>query len=414
MAVCVLVLPTVSLAQQGLPQGLISSKPVDYQSPGMHLGSFLLSSAAELAWEDNSNIFYLTDDEIGDSIIHARIQANINSDWNRHDLNIGLSADIGRYQNFENEDYEDWTLNLAGRLGVNRRISVDYTFFNTQAHESRSSPDDAGGLAPTELTIDGFGVGYNQIFNRLTAALKYKVNDTVYENNLDGDGNILNNQDRNRSGESITLRLSYEYSPQFSLFMSAASNELDYDQKFDRNGFQRSSTGNSLAGGVAWNMTDVLIGDLYLTSFRQKYHDPGFNNINGYGLGANLDWTPTRLTNVIFHFDTSPQETTQFATSGYARTLYSVRLQHEFRRHLLATLSVSYTDNKYESKTDDSLDESGLLTNSDVFSAAFALSYLMNRHVYLSGGYVYEEQDANSPDFKYLANRWFVLAGYAF
>jgi len=39
------------------------------------------------------------------------------------------------------------------------------------------------------------------------------------------------------------------------------------------------------------------------------------------------------------------------------------------------------------------------------------LIYLLNRNFYISGGYVYESQDANSSAFEYKTNRWFITIG---
>ena len=57
----VVLLPGISVAQQyydpGLLQKTIDRKPVDYQPPGERLGGFVLNAGAELAYENNDNIF---------------------------------------------------------------------------------------------------------------------------------------------------------------------------------------------------------------------------------------------------------------------------------------------------------------------------------------------------------------------
>ena len=39
------------------------------------------------------------------------------------------------------------------------------------------------------------------------------------------------------------------------------------------------------------------------------------------------------------------------------------------------------------------------------------LTGLINRHAYLSAGYVYEKQDSNQSRFEYRTNRWFLTLG---
>ncbi|MEE8339648.1 MAG: outer membrane beta-barrel protein [Xanthomonadales bacterium] len=241
LAMSGVLLPAVAVAQQyydpGLLQRTVDRKPVDFQSAGIRLGSFALKTGAELALEHNDNIFYLDNLKISDSIIHVRPWASLSSDWSRHELNLSAYADIGRYDDFGSEDYEDWVVNLDGRIDVKRGSFFNYQASYMQLHEDRSSPDDVGGIAPTEFTFSGFGAGYSHTFNRVTAALDFKTVDTDFDNNVRLDGTILDNQDRDRTRNALELRLAYELSPQRSVFVSAEANEVDYDQEFDNGGF---------------------------------------------------------------------------------------------------------------------------------------------------------------------------------
>ena len=411
VTLCGFLLPGVAVAQQyydpGLLQITIERKPADFQSGGIRVGRFALKTGVEIALEHKDNIFYLENEKIGDSIIHVRPWARLDSDWSRHELNISAYVDFGRYDDFGSEDYEDWVLTLDGRIDVKRGSDFNYRATYMQLHEDRSSPDDVGGIAPAQFIYSGFGVGYSHSFNRLTAALDFDSIDTDFSNNINGDGNILDNQARDRSKDIQALRLTYDIAGGSSLFFAAAANQIDYDQATDNSGSQRSSDGRDFQAGVAWDISGLLVGDLYLQYFDQDYDDPAFDNTNGWGIGASLDWTPTQLTNINIEFRNSAQETTQVGSSGYASSLYSVRLQHELRHNLLANVRVSYTDNDYQINDNSA----GSLSNSEVYRAGFGLNYLVNRHVFISGGYVYEKQDTNDAFFEYKTHRWFVTLG---
>ena len=410
MALAAFILPGISVAQQyydpGLLQKTIDRKPVDFQPPGARLGSFNLHAGAELTYENNDNIFYLNKLEVDDSIFHVRPWANLNSDWSRHALNLSFFADIAKYNDWGSEDYEDWVASLDGRVDVRRGSNFNYKASYMQLHEDRSSPD-SGGIKPNEFTLSGFDVGYQHTFNRLSAALNYDRAATDYDNNISFTGDILDNQDRDRTRDALTLRLDYEMSGQRGVFFSVAGNNIDYDQKFDRAGFERSSDGYNVRGGVSWDMTGVLVGDLYLEYIDQEYDDTRFEDVNGWGIGANLDWTPTELTNVSILVRNGPQETIQVGSSGYYSSLYSARIQHELRRNWLLNARVSYTDNDYGFNGNSTTS----LTDTQVTRAGLGVSYLFNRNFYLSGGYMYESQDANLNRFEYSTNRWFLTLG---
>ena len=405
------VLPAASVAQQyydpGLLQKTVDRKPVEYQSPGIRAGSFVLNPGAELAWESNDNIFYLNNPKVSDDILHARPWLNVNSDWSRHELNFSAYADLGYYSDFSSENYEDWVVSLDGRIDVRRGSAFNYKASYLKLHDDRSSPDSRSSVVPTEYAFSGVDVDYTHTFNRMTAQLRYQYQDTDYHNGEDFDGNVVDNQDRDRSRDIWSVRLGYDYTEQSAFFVEYAGNNLDYDEKFDRNGYQRSSDGYDIRGGVAWNMTGVLTGDLFVQYINQDYDDARFNKVSGWGVGANLDWTPTQLTNINFKFANTPQETTLSGASGYYSSLYSARIQHELRRNILLNARVSYTDNDYEYDDPDT----GNLNSTEVTRAGVGMSFLISRHFYISGGYVYEKQNANEERYEYKTNRFFITLG---
>ncbi len=405
-------LPGLAAAQQyydpGLLQKAIDRKPVDYQPPGIRVGSFVLGTGAELAYENNDNIYYRNNLNISDNIFHIRPWANLNSDWNRHALNFNVYADIGRYSDFGTEDYEDWVASLNGRFDVKRGSSFNYKASYMQLHEDRASPDGRLGIRPAEFVLSGFDIGYSHAFNRMTIGLNWKLADTDYDNTVRINGDIVDHQDRDRSRDEVTLRFDYDMSGQRGIFFSGEINNTDYDQVFDNAGYARSSDGYNLRGGVSWDQTGVLVGDLYVIYLQQDYDDPRFGNIDGWGLGANLDWTPTELTNVNVQFRNAPQETTVVGASGYYSSLYSARVQHELRRNWLLNARVSYTDNNYEVIGNA---PNTVLNDTQVTRAGAGVSYLFNRNFYISGGYVYEKQAANLSRFEYKTNRWFLTVG---
>ena len=104
----------------------------------------------------------------------------------------------------------------------------------------------------------------------------------------------------------------------------------------------RDSDGYTIAAGVQYNISELLTGDISANWSKQSYDDPALEDVDGFGLGAGLTWTPRPTTMVNVRFAASPQETTQPGTSGYFSQLYSVRWQEELRRNLLFNLRGSY------------------------------------------------------------------------
>lgn len=411
VACAALLAPGGAYAQQyfdpGLLQKTIEQKPQDFQAVGARWGSFMFHPGVELSHEWNDNIFYFPSNEIDDTIWHVRPWFSLTSDWNRHAVNLSGWADIARYNDFDVQDYEDWALRLDGRIDVRRESWFTYEVSNMHLHEDRRNPDDSFGLFPTEFDYSGFGGGYDHVFNRLKAGVYFRRTSFDYENNVDGVGDIIDNQDRDRDEDTLSFRIDYQVQPERSIFFTYASRDVSYDQILDRNKFQRSSDGHALSGGVNWDLTGVLEGDLFLQYNTQEYDDPRLNDVDGFSLGAGLTWTPTQKSLFYFRLAGGPQETTQPDTSGYMSRLYSVRFQHELRRNWLVHARLSYTDNDYETDSTNPF----ALQDTQVTRAGASLSYLFNRNFYLSGGYVYEDQDGNAQRFVFSSNRFFLTLG---
>ncbi len=102
-------------------------------------------------------------------------------------------------------------------------------------------------------------------------------------------------------------------------------------------------------------------------------------------------------------------ETTQPGASGYVSSIYSVRVQHELRRWLLAHLRVSRSSNDYELS---SASPDNALAETEITRAGLGLSYLFNPYVRLTAGYATEKQTANRSQDTHRGNRYFLVLGF--
>ncbi|WP_191621167.1 outer membrane beta-barrel protein [Marinihelvus fidelis] len=406
----VLVAPAASAQQYfdpGIMQRSIQQKPVDYQPVGARIGSFHLFPGVDLGWEHNDNVFYLPEDELDDDILHVRPWANLVSNWNRHALNASASADFASYSDYGANDYEDWTTQLDGRIDVRRDDWFSYDAQWMHLHEDRRSPDARFGVEPTVFDYGGYGAGYDHVFNRLKLGVYYNHSFFDYDNNRTIDGDVIDNQDRNREQDRLTLRGDWQLGPETAIFATWGMNDIDYDQPLDDNGYHRDSSGTGVSVGVAWDMTDLLTGDLSLGWSEQDYDDPRLQDVDGLNLGAGLTWTPRQTTLVNVRFAGGPQETTQPGTSGYFSQLYSVRVQQEVMPNFLLHLRGSWTTNNYENPGMSDTE----LEDTDVTRWGLGASYLFNRNLSLTVGYTRESQDANLGTFDYDTNRYFLNLG---
>ena len=394
----------------GVLQAPILRMPSGYEAQGMRLGGFMLLPSMDLATEWNDNIYYDPEDTVSDVIYHVRPKAALVSGWSRHALNLSAWADIAHFGDNQREDYTDLVFTADGRIDVRRGAFISLEADAMRLHESRSSPDDSAGVEPNRFDLGRYAAGYEHQFNRLTAALGYRQDRYRYDNNRTADGSLIDNSDRDRREERLDLRFDYLVAPQRAVFAQVSSQRVRYELRPDSAGFDRNNQGFQLRGGMNFDITGVLTGDLYAQYTEREYEDPRFNDLDDWGFGAGLTWLPTQLTTVELRAEQAPLETTITEASSYVASLFSVRVEHELRRWLLLHARASRTNNDYQLSASAPSDT---LSDTRVTRAGVALSYLFNRHAQLTAGYSWESQDANLVLEEYDSQRFYLVLGLA-
>jgi len=390
----------------------VTAHPQDYKPLGIRAGGFMLHPGVQLAGEYTDNVFYTNGDGDSDTrsdlIGHFRPYLTAQSNWNRHAFNMRLAADIARYQDYDFRDYEDYFLLISGRVDVRNRSFLTYGADYMNLHEGLNSRDAEQGMEPTRYDLYGGSLGYDHTFNRLSLGLHYNLRRMDFEDAVAEDGTVIDNQDRDRDASSWRFRAGYQFQTDMQAFVSFSTNAVDYKQPLDRNGYDRSSDGWAGSAGLNFTLTGVLNGDVFASYHEQDYNDPALPNVGGWAGGAGLQWRPTQLTSVGARISSSIEETTYEYSSGYLRTLYSVRVDHELRRNLQLSGQISYSNNDYQLTADAPADAR---SQDDVWQFGLGLNYFINRWAFVSVAYTHERLNSSVPSDDYDVNRiWATLS----
>ena len=392
----------------GLGQKPVASHPPDFKPLGVRAGSFMLHPGVELAAEFNDNILYTYDFELDDTIYHIRPYLTAQSNWSRHPLSIRLSADFAIYDEFDIRNYQDYFVQINGIVDVQSRSSFNYSLDYMQLHEERNDRSATQGIEPTVFSLAGGSLGYDHTFNRLSLGILASLRSLDYDDNIRLNGDIIDNQDRDRDDTALEFRAGYQFQSDKQAYVSLILRDVDYDQEFDRSGLDRDNDGYTVNGGIDFSISGVLSGDVFVSYHDQNYDDPELNDISGWAGGMGLIWLPTTLTTVNARINSGIEQTTLRDSSGYLRTLYSLRVDHELLRNLQLMGMVSYTNLDYQ-LTDNA---SEFAREDDKYwSAAIGATYFFNRSVYLSVSYDYNKYSTNVPFDGFTANRFWVVLG---
>jgi hypothetical protein len=201
------------------------------------------------------------------------------------------------------------------------------------------------------------------------------------------DGEISSNDDRNFNQYGGVGRISYELTPAVKPFAEIEGDSRVHDLAFDRNGFQRDSSGGYAKAGTSFEFSRLLTGNVSVGYAARNYIDPRLNRLEGLLTSASLVWTPTALTTAKFISDTQIAETTLPGTSGVLVHTYAFEVDHDFRRWLTAIGKFTY--GTYDYQGDNRSDKT--------YSLEGDVIYKLTRSLWIKGTLRHDILDSNVP-----------------
>lgn len=374
-----------------------------YQPLGIHAGGFTVFPKMGINNEYDSNIFR-RDSRLGTTdsyVAHFNPGVAIKSDWSRHALNFAFDSDLAEYASSPDQaNYQDIFTNVGGRLDVLRDSYMDAAFAYNSVHEDRGSPDQIFGKGPTFYDTKDMQWFYTHRFNRASLTGGVDAIRFDYENLLTSTNNLLLMNTRNHWEYMPSIRLGYEIQPGYEAFVKFIYKDVDYDTLVRFGGFgtpfQRDSTGYNALGGMAFDLTDLITGDISVGYLQREFNDPSLKNISGINGFVGLKWRPTALTTVLANFSRDIYETTQFGVSGILVSAISINVEHELLRNVILKAGGSSSQNEYQGFDPTT----PILQNrqdrrDDIFGGNLGVKYLINRSLYTDLSYRYQSRDVN-------------------
>lgn len=345
-----------------------------YQAEGVQLGSFLLLPKAEVDQVFNDNIYARGQDEKDDFITVYRPELALNSQFATHALNFLLSAEDHHYAAHNSEDHFDYKAYANGRLDVSSNTEIYGYGQYLNRSESRSSPDDAGGVSPTEVHTADAQLGAKHRIGSYVFSAEGLVSHMDFENVRTSNGTLISNADRERTEYTAKVRGLYEMFPSYGAVLEVGANQRDYAQEADSDGYKRSSTGQNILTGVAVDVSSLVRGDVLVGYMRQDYDDPRLQTVQGPMVRAVLNWTPTPQALIVSSLESSVSETTSTNVSGIRRLSGNLLGRYELRRNVLLSGFFGVTQEDYEGSSQEAM-------ITDMWARA---SYAFNSNVYVS------------------------------
>lgn len=394
LSLVVLLLPNICTAYDDVVrgQGVTQRARSQYSPLGIRIGGFILSPRLVIRGEYEDNVYKRSGNlKQHDYILHVDPSLTLKSNWNRHAVAISANGNITYHDRYKNEDWQDFRVNAKGRYDILNGSFVGGNIRFSRQHEGRGSADSTIGLK--EVTrlhmISGDISGQHQI-NRMRIAVSNNSQYIYYEDSQFRNGRTLNNSDRDRFQNNTTLTLNYKINERYEGFVRGSYDFREYDDKKDDLGVDRSSDGYKAEAGINIELSNKLEGDIFAGYKRQDYAEGSVKGISG---GFGLQWFPTGITTVSTKLSRSIEETILNRYLGSFRTNISLRVDHELLRNTLLNVHVGYSNNAYERRNNNNLDNTD--REDKTYSLGFGGKYLFTRNLYVKGDYTWTRKDSN-------------------
>lgn len=384
----------LSVSASGLAQQLEPLETVENRvrptldAHGIRMGSFVLSPSLTAGAWFSDNVFADDNVSVEDFVYRVGSELSLESDWNNHFLGIDAEADIGRYDDNDDEDYEDFSIQADGRLNINRATYIAGGVELSQEHEDRSSAENIAGADLTEYKVGEASVTFFRQPNRFFLRLNALVRDTDFEDTRMGNIGI-NNDDRNRKREEQSVRIGYEFVPGSLVYVQGTVKSWEYEQEFDDDGFARSSDGYEVVLGAGRAISGVSSARAFVGFLSQDYDDPRFETVDGVSFGADVTWNITNIMTLNAEASRRIEPTGIFGASGINATSYGLTIDYELVRSLILSADVKISKDDYE----------GLSREDESLKSGFGIKFMLNRTLHVLVGYDYEQRDVRPLEF---------------
>jgi hypothetical protein len=377
--------------------------PPKLEPIGARVGVFRAFVGADLAAVHDDNIFAQETGKVSDTYVKISPKVGFTSDTSRYKFNLSAGLDRYEYADEDSESRTDWNVRSDVVAELLRDTNVTLYAGYRHATEERGAPDSLV-TARSPVRYDSFtaGGGLSREAGRLQLRTIVDYEKLNFDDGRLGNNAVVNNDDRDRQYVAGGAELGYEFSPGYSVFGRALVDRVAYRVPFDDGGFNRDGKGYRLTGGVKFDLTNLMEGNIFAGYMRRNYKDRRFSNYGGGAYGASVRWTPTRLTVITVDANRNIQETTQLGYRGYISTSFGVKVQHDLTRFIEINGGLRYDKNKYLLV---GLPTVRLQRDDDLIFANVGLLYTFSRQFALGVGWDYAKRSSNQPLSDYTRNK---------
>jgi hypothetical protein len=221
---------------------------------GISVGAFTLFPSIDFSLGYDDNVFATVAPTTASAVAVIRPSIELRSEWLNHSLRIAASGGFGFYANAPTQNFQNYTIQADGRLDIRTDMYLTGLIAFRRSTEALGTPNVSFAQAPTIADSVPIELAFYQRFNRLfyqvgVSATRYWYQDFSTITSLG-----LPAASRDRFEYEEKLKIGYEVSDNFSVFVGPGLNQRVYVDTVNAAGQQRDSTGFNFSVGASLSL----------------------------------------------------------------------------------------------------------------------------------------------------------------
>ena len=330
-----------------------------YSALGYKVGAFRLYPSIESELQYTDNIFKSQALRRSDTAAAFRSSLSLESQWERHELDVSLDAERSFHRTYSSEDDNTVNAELSGRLDITSITNIEGDLGYSYDQLERGTLDGSQGIGERQNQRQlRYGGAFNQRLNHFTVRLRgvaTYADEQTPELTVDPALCAPSNPDpqaecgivgQDYQDRLVALRLGYEFYEGLEIFADGDRHWRKF-ASLDGEPLGTDSHGFTLRGGISAELGPVWRGFLAVGVGEETPEDRRIGSLRSTLAEAQLVWTPSVLTTVTFAASRGVTTTTLRDSAGSIDSDASVEVRHELRRYLALLAGYAYSNRDF-------------------------------------------------------------------
>nr|WP_256478500.1 outer membrane beta-barrel protein [Notoacmeibacter sp. MSK16QG-6] len=369
-----------------------------YAAEGIRFGSLVLRPSVETGIRVTDNV-NLTPDKESSVLSETTLRLEAESDGSAGTAALDGFLTYEKSISGPEVSEPEGGVEATATYDLTRELRINASVRYAGEYEGAEAPYSPG-VDFTESSFEhtyGSSLGIEKYDGRLRYSITGEAERTVYSD-VETSSGTVSQEDRNSSLLNLRLRGGYEISPALIPFAELEVGRRFYDNEFDAGGFERSADRYALRGGVQFDLSDKLSGEIAIGYLTERSDDDRLADVEGLSLEGQVAWSPMRGTDVTLGLRTDVEGATTLGASGSILHGLDLTVARRLRADLELSAEFSAERRDYV-ETDD---------EDTILSAELGATYWINRSAALIGRIAHERQSSTLPGRDYQANSAFL------